>query len=1194
MKIYLLPVFCASMAIFNWMPGGMQAQQLFTSNEALSASQLMQPRPLNYWPEGDAIVCVNGKNRFTRALYGGSSAFRLETSDYPEFGLFMPYMGGNILIDEIRVSGKHGDSIDSLLLSSGEVDVIARYENGCRIYEFELPRRFRKVPAESAIIRICASALEKCDAAVFEIESCANVRTGVELVVRYGAADNASFSRNGDMGVDRKDCFDFSLARCRDNVYRIEGETFHLDYGQKSKKGPREMCGIFSKDTRLEIVQAKLESGNPVDYLKAHILLSSEDSKSTVRHFLLGHPSEVALLLESSQGPKARKNGKNTDGNVFPVQIKDLGDQWLGKIVEDGIQAAEKKSQTVIIETPDPVMNTLGASLSMAADGIWGSDGVWQHGAIGWRMPLPGWRAAYTGDVMGWHDRARVHFNNYAASQLTDVAVDPTLPIMDSSKNLARGLEKIGTPMYSDGYICRFPNNTKKVNHYDMNLVYIDELLWHFNWTGDWAYVYEMWPVLRRHLDWEKRNFDPDNDCLYDAYCCIWASDGLYYSGGAVTHSSAYNHRANAMASMIARHFAETGSYEKNGKKIVLNREEIASFKSAAEKYGKEAQGILSALNRRLWMEREGVWAESQDALGLKRLHRRPALWTVYHAIDSDVATPQQADRAMSYVDAYIPHIPIRVDSEKNPVSSSVSKMNPAIATGAQSLLEDILSGGYATVATTSWQPYGWSINNVAHAEVAHTALAYWQAGRNDDGYRLFKSIILDAMFLGASPGNFGQISFYDAARSECYRDFGDPVGIISRTIVQGLFGIRPDRLNRRIHIVPGFPSDWEHARIATTDYEFSMQKHSGGSSLITDWIYQNAGGFETDTLILTVKAEHTGVKAVKVNGKALAGKYGSWRMTEDGAGNPILEMKIDMKSTARKNKRASDYQTSYAIQTIWEGAKYERPATSSRLDVVKDELGNLRMGDFSGVDTMRLEPIDLSDYYNLDVKHLFHQQYLSPRWAYTTLALPTQGIGEWCHPADSFHVDDTGIRSVSVAGNGILKTSLSVPFRLQPNREDQNALFTSRWDNYPTSVTLPLHGQASHLYLMMVGTTNAMQCRIENGVIRVNYTDGSCDSLMLVNPATWWPIDQDFLQGLPAFYLHQPGGDDMPAPYRIHLRTAEVYKPKAVKLNQKTDGGAATLLDLLLDERKTLRSVQIETLSNDVIIGLMGLTLQR
>ncbi|MCH5685380.1 hypothetical protein LWM68_14655 [Niabella sp. W65] len=54
-----------------------------------------------------------------------------------------------------------------------------------------------------------------------------------------------------------------------------------------------------------------------------------------------------------------------------------------------------------------------------------------------------------------------------------------------------------------------------------------------------------------------KRNFDADGDGLYDAYACIWASDALQYSGGGVTHSSAYNYRSNKMAARLASLISE-------------------------------------------------------------------------------------------------------------------------------------------------------------------------------------------------------------------------------------------------------------------------------------------------------------------------------------------------------------------------------------------------------------------------------------------------------------------------------------------------------------------------------------------------------------------------------------------------------------------------------------------------------------
>lgn len=208
-----------------------------------------------------------------------------------------------------------------------------------------------------------------------------------------------------------------------------------------------------------------------------------------------------------------------------------------------------------------------------------------------------------------------------------------------------------------------------------MNMVYADAMLCHFMHTGDTASMRRLFPVLQRHLAWEKLNFDPDGDHLYDAYCCIWASDALYYSGGAVTHSSAYNYFANLMTARVAKAIGEDPT-----------------------PYESEAKAIREAIDSTLWMADKGCWAEYRDLGGHERVHQSPALWTVYHAIDSRIGDELQRYAATCYVDREIPHIPLR---------------------GVDSLY---------TVSTTNWKPYSWSINNVAIAEVMHTALAYWQA----------------------------------------------------------------------------------------------------------------------------------------------------------------------------------------------------------------------------------------------------------------------------------------------------------------------------------------------------------------------------------------------------------------------------------------------------------------------------------
>ena len=154
-----------------------------------------------------------------------------------------------------------------------------------------------------------------------------------------------------------------------------------------------------------------------------------------------------------------------------------------------------------------------------------------------------------------------------------------------------------------------------------------------------------------------------------------------------------------------------------------------------------------------------------------------------------------------------------------------------------------------------------------------------------------------------------------------------------------------------------------------------------------------------------------------------------------------------------------------------------------------------------------------------------------------------------------------------------------------------KNIAFTSQWENYPRELSLPLSGHASHLYLLMAGSTNWMQSRFDNGEVVVSYADGSTARLSLHNPTTWWPIDQDYK--IDDFAFHRPE----PIPPRVDLKTGLVrvldvttFKGKGGKVS----GGAATVLDLPLQPAKELKSLTVRTLANEVVIGLLSATLVR
>jgi hypothetical protein len=563
---------------------------------------------------------------------------------------------------------------------------------------------------------------------------------------------------------------------------------------------------------------------------------------------------------------------------------------------------------------------------------------------------------------------------------------------------------------------------------------------------------------------------------------------------------------------------------------------------------------------------------------------------------------------------------------------------------------------------------------------------------------------------MGDSPGNIGQISFYDAARGECYRDFADPVGITSRAVIQGLFGILPDALNKRVIIRPGFPVAWDHASLKTPDLEFSY--HQSG---MTDTYHLVPGFPVRPEPELHLQARYSHVKAVLINGK-----QASWQNDTGAVGRPGIIIKCPLSEkyvieiewaghlvdgTPRKSIAAVGdlseinigqpidkvYDPQHVLSGISTGNQIVKGVVAGQagqrtffvrvtdgdltwwhpvhiqvkepvaVENVDPESGRLKLRVFNnsnaifrgrlsvnpgkssfempltlegGISSVVIEVpdsfaakgsnkvvvtsetscimadtvlvnwaitpsthakwlyVDLKDQFNDKVTNIFKNEYLTPRSPYTTLQIPTQGIGEWCHPLMTAEIDDSGFRESIV--QGVFHSPQNFSFKSEPDTIRSNIAFTSLWDNYPDSLSVPLGGKASHAYLLMAGSTNPMQSRFVNGEVRIDYTDGSSDRLDLINPDTWCPIEQDYFVDGAAFYI------DTPRPYRVQLKTGLVSRDLGKELNiegvepRRIEGGAAVILDLPLDNRKKLKQLTLKAFANDVIIGLMGVTLKR
>lgn len=1030
---------------------------------------------LHYSPfQKNGFKCVSVKQKFNRALYGGNTAFRVEAGDFPEFALYLPGMGGNLKIGILH------NQQSKWLSEAKHIQTV--YQDGLMKYQIQ------DELLGGATLFLNVAAAYTHEALILDYHCEGLLPVDVQLVISYGGVTGKKFSRDGDIGADPESSFYLKPENCTTNLFQLKSNHFSLSYHPKDST--QLVTGIFPPTHSLKLSDATIQQ-TPLTALNA------TKNKGLSPCLLSISPLE-----------------KDTQSLWIQRGVSELSYTDLPKIRQENERLRKQIVHTIEINTPDSLLNPLGQALSLAADAIWDSP-TYMHGAVAWRMRLPAWRGPYIADVLGQHDRAKTYFSAYSKSQVGST-FPLTKAVPDWVMHGAREVEKIGSGIFTEGYICRNPNGEIKPHHYDMNLVYIDQLLNHFNWTGDTAYVREMWKVLEKHLSWEKHNFDPDNDGLFDAYCCIWASDALQYSGGAVTHSTAYNYKAFRMAAYLAK---------------LLGKED--------KPYQEEAAKIYAALQEKLWLPETGSFAEYKDALGLKLTHPSVGLWTVYHAIDSEAASVSQQYSMTQYVDKQIPKIPFRISELK----------------------ED-----FYLLSTTNWQPYTWSINNVALGENLHTALACWQAGNRVMAYQLWRNTLVESLYTSASPGGFEQLASFDAVRGELYRDFADGIGMAGRSLVEGLFGIQPKLLSHQIKIKTGFPDTWNYASFKSKDilFDFKRTKQTYHYHIETHW--KNA-----NQLLVQIPSVYKNAKEVRVNGKPV-----DYTIEKTFNGESLLTF-------------STHEATVFDIQVVF-GTPLNKSALNENKQVEKSVVKeNVKL-----ILSNKFETIDLSAVFNDKVTRIFKNQYLSPRPTAATLQLPYQGIGNWCYPLTNALIDDRGLRKQAEQGNGIIHYQ-QISYATPADTNNNNIAFVSKWDNFSDTLTVkPIQKRGRRLHLILAGTTNPMQSRMENGKLLVTFEDGTNKTLSLQNPDTWWPIEQDYFYDGKAFYY-----DQQKRPTRLLLKSGKFTREETTYStikgysNRAIEGGAANVYALDIPNIP-IKSIQLIALCNDVVIGLMALTIEQ
>ena len=917
--------------------------------------------------------------------------------------------------------------------------------------------------------------------------------------------------------------------KCRDNQIRVIGDRFQLT----PPGGGKVVVGGASPSGTIAIADGSAFA-NPL----AFAACKAKDLPMVAGSIPLNAAQpEIVWAFESREDAKA------------PIGQRLLAP---GRAFDDGLKYMQEIGRRVVVNTPEPHLDAAVNAVNQAVDAAF-YPSVFVAGCMAWNIPIPGFRQIYGPTAFGWHDRVLAEARYYIASQLRDSSKDdPGLRLSlrdeaDPDPGLQLSLQSENSRFYGKGKI------TKDLPRYDFQSQFFDQLAHAWRWTGDPELEGVLRGALELHVQWMKDCFDPDGDGLYSSYINTWPTDSVWYSGGGTVEETAYAYTVHqTLADMALR----------------------AGDSASAEQHSQMATHIRQALFEKLWLKEKGHFGAYVEQGGHKRVHEDAWMYSQFLPIDAGLTSPEVSLQALYYTDW------------------GLQNVRPKF--------------GGRLVWTSNWVPSHWSARELYYGDNYHLALAYFQAGLPDEGWEILKGTALTSAFAGVVPGNHGQ--------PEGGTDFTEVFSMFCRVVVEGLFGFSPDYPNGVVHLRPGFPTNWPNASIRTPDFSLTYQQE--GDNDRYDLHLQRA--VEMDVLLP--------VRAAAVHRVTIDGREVAWE-ADPGFYSPFVRVKIPRTQDARLVVELS--QRLQPVGPVAITGKLGDPVTleiqRGAIEEVNDlhgaliapqrspqtiegrlakpghhlVLAKVREGELEYTQVFKLtvadpegeakalahtlrEPspnaawkcLDLSTYYNGDIRAIYKQKYLSPRPKTVAVSIGVDGYSPWTFPLWNMKPPEIELGNIPklLDAEGRILTPQHVPFTRFAR--ERNVAFTSLWDNWPRSVTIPVNQKSEAVWLLLAGTTNPMQTRIANAELRFRYADGVVEQMPLVPPENFWTLcplgKRDYDYERDAFALPK-------------------IPPLTVQLGEKC---RAILLSWKLRPHVELADITLETLSQEVVIGVMGVSL--
>ena len=905
--------------------------------------------------------------------------------------------------------------------------------------------------------------------------------------------------------------------------------------------------------------------------------------------------------------------GETLDGFLVAVRNKDekVLDRWLKH--KDPVkylkQQIHLKKSVAAVNTPDAMLNLTVPSTILAMDASWHKN-TFYHGAHAYHAPFLGWRNWYGPTVVGWHDRVNTAVKaNF--SHIRKSAPGKEKVWYDGKDR--PDLDHEGTQYHqirnSTGFV---PAILGGNDIYNMQEVAVDMLFHHLQWDGDLELAEEMFDSIKGILDWEERILDPDGDGLYQNFLNTWISDGHSYNGGGCAQASAYNYIANLTMAKLAR---------KSGRPDKV-------FKKRAEK-------ILKAIQDTLWIPSKGVIAEFIDTIGNKLVHPSPELSTIYLSIDCGVVDMFQSYQMLRFTETELCN-ERTVNRHGRLVYSSNWYPKKYSTCGVFSAENIHLALAYFQVGL---KEKGFEILN-AIVDVYFT-------GKNPG--------LASHVLTGRGAADLGDLDFSDVS-SMYLRLIVEGLFGIRFKLLDDIIEIAPNfpadwthanielkdislsyfrdgcqenftvycesKARKRIRL-PLRSTMIEEVLLDGTPVEYAMEAGVNNCFLTVE---TEATGF------LRLQVMHGGdaipvivCPSTIIEGNDIVMEASNGKISE------CMDLGKILKNTVVSGTRLyAEVKGDSGSHTVFVRVRDGEYDAWMSADLMLEKKTVLQRSIPQVKDSKRkFETLDISRYFNSSLTEIHTLEYMSPRPKGYSIGVRLNGryAWDWNHCGhNAVKVDDTALRGgtastkqirnsnveirnskmqncetstgtvvaeygvfdenasrASFIETGILKTSTK-PFTVNSRKrlsqgmgvfyspsgigfstpeKGPNVACAAIWDNFSAIIKIPLAGKASELAIFFIGVTNPMQSRVENARFTVTYRDRSKQVVSLVHPENF----DDWLTSA------------------LQTQNETVYF---------SDYNHGIVQRIALDPEKELAEISVEAIANEIIIGLLGISIKR